>query len=548
MKKVRGWLIFAAALMVALVAVAGWEYTAHSKSDLLSEEQIIKNLGTKLVTENSTTALTKKYAKIVKDGDYDLKNPYIKVNPYKTSPLTALVYFKTPKKAQVSYTIEGKSDKTSITNSAKGYQTKHQLPIVGLYADYENTVKITVKYQSGKKETKTIKIKTGKLPKYLDQNDVKVTKNDKSKMQIGDNELTLVDRTAKQVYAMDADGQIRWYSTNWNQHMFEQLKNGHIMVLNKSSENGKYNLLTETDYLGRIYRQYSFDGTLGGNLSHEVTVIHHDIAELPNGNLLLTVSDGSKYTEDTVVELNRKTGKIVRVLDFKQILPASMYQDSKQKASDGNIGTDWLHINALDYNSKTGKLLVSARNQDLVMQLDYTTGKIEWIFSGKDKNSWPAKYRDKVLSPTGNTKVTGGQHGVYLLDQKGDQETIMLYDNNIAVKNGDQKTSGKYSAATVYQIDQQKKTVTQQWSYGKSLGQANFTPIIGYAQRLANGNTLINFGYKNDGKESNVIEVDADGNQVFNATLSNNPADKTYAYRAYRIQFYPENYHFDVTK
>lgn len=120
MKKVRGWLIFAAALMVALVAVAGWEYTAHSKTDLLSEEQIIQNLGTKLVTENSTTALTKKYAKIVKDGNYDLKNPYIKVNPYKTSPLTALVYFKTPKKAQVSYTIEGKSDKTSITNSVKG--------------------------------------------------------------------------------------------------------------------------------------------------------------------------------------------------------------------------------------------------------------------------------------------------------------------------------------------------------------------------------------------------------------------------------------------
>ena len=77
MKKIRGWLIFVAALIVTLVAVAGWEYTAHSKSYLLSEEQIIKNLGTKLVTENSTTALTKKYAKIVKDGDYDLKNPYI---------------------------------------------------------------------------------------------------------------------------------------------------------------------------------------------------------------------------------------------------------------------------------------------------------------------------------------------------------------------------------------------------------------------------------------------------------------------------------------
>ncbi|MGO2237535.1 MAG: aryl-sulfate sulfotransferase [Lactobacillus helveticus] len=134
-----------------------------------------------------------------------------------------------------------------------------------------------------------------------------------------------------------------------------------------------------------------------------------------------------------------------------------------------------------------------------------------------------------------------GQHGVYLLKETGSKLDILLYDNNIAVTNGDKKQSGKFSAATEYQIDTKKKTIKQVWSYGKNFGKQNFTEVIGYAQRLKNGNTLINFGFKNKGKESNIIEVDAHGNQVFNLTITNSAKDMTYVYRAYRMQFYPDN-------
>ncbi len=65
---------------------------------------------------------------------------------------------------------------------------------------------------------------------------------------------------------------------------------------------------------------------------------------------------------------------------------------------------------------------------------------------------------------------------------------------------------------------------------------------------MNNGNTLINFGFKNKGKESNIIEVDAYGNQVFNLIITNSAKDMTYVYRAYRMQFYPDNYVFDATK
>jgi Arylsulfotransferase (ASST). len=123
----------------------------------------------------------------------------------------------------------------------------------------------------------------------------------------------------------------------------------------------------------------------------------------------------------------------------------------------------------------------------------------------------------------------------------------LLYDNNVNVTNGDKKTSGKYSQAVQYKINTKTMTIDQTWSYGKSLGKSNFTNIIGYAERETNGNTLIDFGFKKNGQESNVIEVDSDGNQVFNVTIKN-AASKAYAYRAYRMSFYPDNYVFDVNK
>jgi hypothetical protein len=116
------------------------------------------------------------------------------------------------------------------------------------------------------------------------------------------------------------------------------------------------------------------------------------------------------------------------------------------------------------------------------------------------------------------------------------------------VTNGNKKTSGKYSQAVEYEIDTVKHTIKQVWSYGKSLGKQNFTLIIGNAQRLSNGNTLIDFGYRQNGKSSNIIEVTSQGEQVFNLVLPANDNNKTYAYRAYRLQFFPSNYVFDLNR
>lgn len=542
------WLALIAVLLV-LCGVGGWFGYRHYSLGGISDKQIIKNINSHLLKNNSTSKQTKSYAKIVKSTARTLDNAYVKVNPYGTSPLTALMIFKTDKAAKVTYTVVGKTDNTSITNTVKGYQTTHQVPIVGLYANYSNQVQVTLTYKDGTTEQKTFTIKTGKLPKNLRNTKITVSKSNKSKMEIGNNELTYINKTSEEPFAVDADGNIRWYSTLYSRHTFVQLSNGHLLIQNRTNGNkGSYNVLSETDYLGRIYRRYRFSDKLGkSSLEQYITAVHHDALELPNHNLLVTISGGDKYAEDVIAEIDYKTGKTVKVIDFKKLLPSSMYRNYNSTTTKGGK-IDWLHMNSLYYDQKTGNLLVSARNQDITMSINYKTGKINWIYSGKKKSSWPKKYRSKLLTPTKGTKITGGQHDLTLLSDKNGKLKVLLYDNNIDVTNGDSKTSGKYSQAVQYTIDTKKMTIKQTWSYGKSLGKANFTWVIGSAQRLSNGNTLIDFGYKNNGSQSNIIEVDSNNNQVFNLTISSSKTDRTYVYRALRVKFTPSNFVFDATK
>ncbi|MQS76191.1 aryl-sulfate sulfotransferase [Lactobacillus halodurans] len=533
MKKYLGIGVILSLFIVILVGCSG---QSKSQNVPLSTAQIKKNIGSKLIStrEDSQKKLTKKYQEETKKDSNTLDNPYVKVNPYKDSPLTALMIFKTDSAAKVSYVVQGKTNNTDVSNNVKGYKKTHQVPIMGLYADETNTVTVTVEYKNGTTETKTLKIKTGALPKYVKAAKVSVSKNDKSKMDIGTNKLTLINRTTKEPFAIDADGAVRWYSTDYSQHTIEQTDDGHLLILTKKNvDSSVYNDLIETDPMGRVYKEYSFNSKVksndSGNSKDETTVIHHDLLELPNKDILATVNDGSKYKEDVMVQISHKTGKIVKVIDLKRILPKSMYENYKA-GSDKKV--DWFHQNAVDYDKTDNTIMISGRNQDMIMKLNYKTNKIIWIYSGKSKSSWPKKYRSKILTPTKGTTITGGQHGLYQLNKTADGENIILYDNNIDVTNGDKKTSGKYSQAVQYHVNEKKMTIDQKWSYGKNLGKANFTNIIGYAERESNGNTLIDFGYKNKGKESNIIEVDPEGNQVFNVTIKN-ASTKAYVYRAY---------------
>lgn len=547
----RWWQLLAVVIMVIIIAIGGikgHKIYRNNHPKLLTDEQIKDNLDIKLDNKlaNEQKKLEKNYDKVAKDNQYTADKMFVKTNPYQTSPLTALVIFKTDSPTKVSYTVAGKTEKTSITNTVNKQTTTHRINVVGLYADTDNKVTFKITNQNGQTEEKVITIKTAPLPKLLAAVNINVKMASKNQMAIGNNGLTVFTRTTKEPFAIDADGAIRWYSTEYNQHIFKTLRNGHLLILRKQS-NSKlvYNDLVETNYVGEIYRDYKFSNKTSSteNLKStnkndgETTVVHHDVIELPNGNLLATVSDGSKYIEDTMVEINRKTGKTERVIDFKKIFPDATYAHyNATKRSDGQV--DWLHQNSINYDKSDGSIIISSRHQDLVMKFDYKTMKPKWILSGKSKADWPKEWQKYVLKYASGTTINGGQHDARVIpgSQKNGQEVISFYDNNSAVSYGDKKTSTKYSAGREIKINLKNMTAKEVWSYGQALGEANYTDRIGSNRLLDNGNYLIDFGYLNaqHGDASNILEVTPEGYQVFNVELSNLQS-KGYVYRAYRI-------------
>ncbi|WP_271002591.1 aryl-sulfate sulfotransferase [Listeria seeligeri] len=534
--------IIVASCIILIAAGMGY-YFYQDKQKTTKQDYYM--LDTDLVDEQ--TAIEKQLK--ADSEDATLEKPYVKLNPYGTSPLTALLLFNTAEKMKITIEVEGENADTTIESEVGSeYTTEHEVAVLGLYADKTNTVKITAVTQDGKKTEKTITIQTDKLPSEMPTIDVKTS--DTKKMEQTGNQLTFITPSTKYAYGVDSNGDVRWYSTKYNSHVFKELKNGHLLYLTKyDNADDTYSLLLETDYLGKIYHAYSMttEAESEQSGSSSKSAIHHDAIELPSGNLLLTINDDTKYMEDTMIEIDRQTGEVVKTIDLKDILPEEFYKDYKAR-SDGKV--DWFHQNAIWYDESDDSIIISSRSQDTVMKIDYNSTKIKWILS--DKEGWPDSYKKYLLTPTGDDfKYPAGQHAVEILsDQDDDSDTvdILLYDNNEVVTRGDEEEAGKYSEAVQYRINEKTKKVEIVFSFGKELGEDYWTEIVGAARYMeTTGNYLVNFGHRKDGKESSIIEVNQAGEVAFEMNLTSFP-DSAWAYRAERFSLYPASYKYKMTE
>lgn len=520
----------------------------YSKKNILSTNQIKLNLRPAVSTKNTTATnkLNATYRNDLRHVKTGITHAKVIVNPYKTSPLSGLILVKTTAATKVKLTVHGDTPKTTLTKHVAGYRTAHSVGVLGLYPNRTNRVTLTFTQKNGRKSYATYTLKTGKAPHDIGKNTLKTSHPQKMALGKGNNWLTFAVSSQGTTYGLDARGKVRWYSTNPISHVFKRLANNHLLILTKiSASEHKYNALRETDFYGRVYRQYNFEGQFPTRKDHSKletnTVIHHDAIELPNHNLLLTVDDGSsKYVEDTMIEINYKTAKIVKVIDLKRILPKSAYtQYDGTHRADGKI--DWFHQNSMVYDPQRDELIVSGRNQDMIFAINYKTTKLQWILAAPEK--LPQRYQAYLLQPTTkHFRYSGGQHAVNIIHtrkNKGESIALEFYDNNVPVTRGKTKQSKKWSAGEIVSIDQLKYTVTKTWSFGKSLGQRNFTNIVGSSYAVGRHNTLIGFGYASNGKRSEFIEVNRKTNQIVFDVDRTHFKHGDWSYRAQRMALYP---------
>ncbi len=449
----------------------------------------IQKLKEKNIKEVETAiSLTEKQAKLERDFEiegYTIDNPNIILNPYDASPLTALVIFKTEENVTPTVTIKGKDELSTFTHTFDENK-EHYLPIYGLYADTEN--EIIIEYnEDGKKINKKLTIKTDKLPDNMVLPDA--VKADKSKLS---NDLYFFTPSSiGYTSAYDVNGDVRWYLTNYALWDNTRLENGHLMVSTERLVNAPYYMtgLYEIDLLGKIYVEYSLPGGY-----------HHDYFELENGNILVASDDfGNEFgtVEDYIVELDRKTGEITKKFDLKEILNMTDGQ------SENWSNYDWFHNNSVWFDKNTNSITLSGRHQDAVINIDYETGKLNWIIG--DSTNWSEEYQKYFFTPVGkNFEWQWSQHAamitpegyVFILDNGNNKSKIK--EEYVAAENS-------YTRGVMYKIDTDNMTIEQVWEYGKNRGSDFYSPYISDVDYLDKNHYIVHSGgiVYVDGKNSN---------------------------------------------
>lgn len=467
----------------------------------------------------------------IKTNGYTIDNPKVLLDPYDASPLTALILFETEEEVSPKITIEGKDKLTTIeTEFAKN--TKHYLPIYGLYADYNNKVDISYTLSDGKKITKQVEIQTDKLPDdFVLPTSVK---KDSSKLT---NDLYFFTPSSKgYTCAYDVNGDVRWYLSNnavWDN---TRLKNGHMMVSTERLVNSPYYMtgLYEIDLLGHIYNEYSLKGGY-----------HHDYFELPNGNLLVASDDFNNEAgtvEDYIVELDRTTGNIIKTWDLKDILNM---EDGK---SENWSSYDWFHNNSVWYDEASNSITLSGRHQDAVINIDYTSGKLNWIIG--DPTNWSSEYQKYFFTPVGEDFEWQWSQHAAMITPEG---YVFIFDNG----NNKSKDSSKYVDATnsysrgvMYKIDTDKMTIEQVYEYGKERGSSFYSPYISDVDYLSKNHYLIHSGgiVYVDGKNSNQpagfssnTTLKSDTVEILNNKVIFEIVLPTNNYRVEKLSLYTEN-------
>tara|TARA_S200000501_G_scaffold258947_1_gene242829 strand:+ start:1253 stop:2524 length:1272 start_codon:yes stop_codon:yes gene_type:complete len=184
----------------------------------------------------------------------------------------------------------------------------------------------------------------------------------------------------------------------------------------------------------------------------------------------------------------------------------------------GNVpGTiEWMHGNSLDIDYDNN-LIISNRKGSEIIKIDRENGNVIWIMGGP---------LNEFTIHNDPLNGVSWQHDVSRLENGN----ILIFDN------GNHHTPHT-SRAVEYSIDETNKTATLVWEYRNPYGYKS--KAMGSAQRLPNGNTLINWGtilVENIAMGASIIEVDSEDNIVLEIQYD--------TYQSYKVT--KSDFEFDI--
>jgi len=234
---------------------------------------------------------------------------------------------------------------------------------------------------------------------------------------------------------------------------------------------------------------------------HGYPTNEHELQVLPNGHCLILGNWTHPLANVTVLE------NIVQELDKQKNVVFEWRPFDYFDISD-LIGSTDVHMNsiAVDYDSN---LVVSLRDMSQVAKIDRRTGNVLWRLGGA-RNQFQFINDQNGINFQHDARPVSGEPNHYT-----------IYDN------GDPQVTN-YSRAVEFVLDTAAKTATKVWEFRHNPDL--YSSIMGNAQRLPNGNTLINWAMMPFPKAT---EVTPEGEVVYEAKFSRD----LWCYRNFRFEW-----------
>ena len=366
-----------------------------------------------------------------------------------------------------------------------------------------------------------------------------VSSNPQSATQEEDTFYLFSPNGSTTTYLMNTDGvaYYAWESKYTPGNSVYLLENGNLLRA------GRIESGLDVGGAGGIIEEIAPDNTVVWSYQYinENGQLHHDIALLPNGNILTLawerkteaeslavgrdpnlISKGEVWS-DSVLEINPKTNEIVwewhvwdhLVQDFDNT--KENYGDVAEHPNLINLNYphrrakgDWIHLNAIDYNAELDQILLSSRIFSEIWIIDHGTTTAE---AAGEKGDLLYRWGNPQAYDSGrnDSQQLFGQHDAQWIGAGLPGEGHILIFNN-----GDEK---KRPYSTVDEIipplnADGRYTLSAPdapiWRYTADTPKDFYADHISGAERLANGNTLIS-----NGIEGIFFEVTPEGKEVW---------------------------------
>ncbi len=262
--------------------------------------------------------------------------------------------------------------------------------------------------------------------------------------------------------------------------------------------------LREITPLGETVAEYPFP--LEGARPHHDFLVREDGQVLAIGRYVVVVTvDNSADGGDSELEILIDT---LYLWDLDEAR-AELVWDS---AEFWEIGpeTTYSHANSVQI-APSGGVIMSFRHRNQAVEISPDFERIEWRLGGPDSDFALAE-ADRFYAQ--HTPLVLANGNVLLFDNGNSRPGTSAWPE-------DDGMEPQWSRAMELRLDEEAMTATKVWEFRPEPDA--FGTARGSTQRLANGNTLINFG-----SGGLIVEADADGNEVFRLEAPNDEEKRQY--------------------